>query len=200
MPENAARRLTLTREKIEESDNIDDRDRELLLTFDDRLALQQYSVQRREKLLRHCKILAGEVTRQGPDTLPDVLLADVLTDREAAEDIVRWINHTYENEETNRDYRVALRVFAKHVTDGDGIPESVEWVPSSTSRSYKPTPDPAEMLDWEDDVLPMIDATLNARDAALIAVAWDSRSVTSPTTTTGCRSRSTASKANAPSP
>lgn len=30
------------------------------------------------------------------------------------------------------------------------------------------------MLHWEDDVLPMVNATRNARDAALIAVAWDS--------------------------
>ncbi|MFD1648047.1 tyrosine-type recombinase/integrase [Haloarchaeobius litoreus] len=29
------------------------------------------------------------------------------------------------------------------------------------------------MLTWEDDVLPMIDATRNYRDAALIAIAWD---------------------------
>ena len=30
------------------------------------------------------------------------------------------------------------------------------------------------MLDWEDDVRPMINETMNARDAALLAEAWDS--------------------------
>jgi len=30
------------------------------------------------------------------------------------------------------------------------------------------------MLEWDDDVLPMIEAARNSRDAALIAVAWDS--------------------------
>jgi integrase len=176
MPENPHDRLDRLREEIETTDDIDDHDRELLLRFDDRLSLQQYSAQRREKLLRHCKILAGGVSREslGPDDTPDARLADALEDETAARTIVRWINQTYQNEETNRDYRIALRVFATHVTDGDDIPDSVAWVPSSTSRSYNPSPDPAEMLDWEADVLPMIEATLNARDAALIVVAWDS--------------------------
>jgi hypothetical protein len=47
-------------------------------------------------------------------------------------------------------------------------------VPTTTSRNYKPTPDPGDMLDWEEGVMPMMDATTNAREAALIATAWDS--------------------------
>lgn len=142
-----------------------DEARELLLEFDDQMALlkSDYGAQRREKLLRHLTIVSEEVGG----------LADALDDREAAEEIVRWINREYTNEETNKDYRIALRVFAKRVTDGTDVPESIDWVPSTTSRDYDPSPDPAEMLDWEDDVRPMLDATLNARDAALIAVAWD---------------------------
>ncbi|MFB6312114.1 MAG: tyrosine-type recombinase/integrase [Salinirussus sp.] len=103
-------------------------------------------------------------------------LADALEDREAAEEIVRWINRTYDNVETNRDYRVALRVFGRRVADenGDEPPESISWVPSGTPRTHDPSPVPADMLKWSDDVRPMIDATTNTRDAALIATAWDS--------------------------
>lgn len=101
-------------------------------------------------------------------------LTDALDSRSATENLVGWINRNYDNEEINRDYRVALRMFAKRVTDGSGIPPSLEWVPADTSLNYDSKLNPADMLRWEEDVLPMIDATLNARDAAFIAVAWDS--------------------------
>lgn len=173
------RQLDRLREQIEGGDrDVSEADAELLLAFDDRMALlpSEYGTQRREKLLRHCTIAAEA---EGTD------LAAALKDREAAETIVRWIHNEHDPEETpetNKDYRIALRMFGKRVvesgvdvpTNSDGIPESLAWIPTTTSRSYDPTPDPAEMLDWDDDVVPMIDATMNSRDAALIAVAFDS--------------------------
>ena len=174
MTNNPDRRLQLNRETIATHDDLDERDRELLQEFDKQLGLRQYSTERHLKLLRHCKTLSGVVeTAKGPDETADVSLADVLDSREAAEEMVAWINRTYDNEETNRDMRVALRVFGKLVSGDGDVPDTLDWVPSTTSRSYKPTPDAAEMLDWHDDVVPMIDAVHNTRDKALIAVAWD---------------------------
>lgn len=174
MVTNPRRQLENLHDRIETSDELDDDDREALQEFSDRLALlrSEYSTQRHEKLLRHCTIAAEEVGG----------LADALDDRDAAEELVRWLNREYTNEETNRDYRIALRMFGKRLaeidgdipTDDKGVPGSLSWIPTTTSRNYDPTPDPAEMLEWEDDILPMIDVTMNARDAALIAVAWDS--------------------------
>ncbi|ARS89945.1 tyrosine-type recombinase/integrase [Natrarchaeobaculum aegyptiacum] len=160
-------RIDNLRDRIEDSDEIAERDRELLLAFSDRLDLlaQQYSDYRHEKLLRHCTIMAEE--------LEGGTLADALEDRGPAERIVGWINRTYDNEETNRDYRSALRVFSKRVTDGDDPPESIEWVPTNTSSNYDPTPDPRNMLRWEEHVEPMIDECYNARDAAMIALQFD---------------------------
>lgn len=160
-------RIDSLRDRVEDSDEIGDRDREILLKFSDRLDLlaQQYSDYRHEKLLRHCTIIAEE--------LEDGTLVDALEDREATERIVGWINRTYENEETNRDYRSALRVFAKRVTEGEDPPESIEWIPTGTSNNYDPTPDPRNMLRWEKDVEPMIDECYNARDAAMIALQFD---------------------------
>ena len=144
-----------------------DCDRDVLLEFSDRLRLlrQEYSDHRHLKLLRHCVRMAEYAG----------CLTDALEDRDASEEIVRWINETYENQETNRDYRVALRVFGKRVVDdNDGDPPpSIAWVPSKTSRDYKPTPNPAEMLDFENDVRPMIKATTNVRQEALIALQFD---------------------------
>lgn len=154
------------RDRVRESGELSEEDRQSLLDFSDRLFLlkTEYSNYRHEKLLRHCTIMAENVGG----------LTEALTDRRAAEEIVEWINRNYENEETNRDYRSAIRVFAKRVTEGKETPDSIAWIPSGTSRNYQPAPNPTDMLHWEDDVLPMIDAALNARDKALIAVAWDS--------------------------
>lgn len=154
------------RQRIQESDDISDADRELLLAFSDRLDLlkSEYSDHRHEKLLRHCVRLAEEVGG----------LSDALEDRTVAEDLVRWINREYDNEYTNHDYRTALRMLGEHVSDEEGKPPSIEWIPSGTSNSHDPVPDPSDMLEWESDVLPMIEQSVNSRDKALIAVAFDS--------------------------
>lgn len=166
MPDPRERIERLREERIPDSEDLADGDREVLREFSDELFLRkaEYSDHRHEKLLRHCVRMAEAVGG----------LASALDDRDQAEELVRWINREYDNEETNRDYRVALRVFGKHMTEGSEPPESIEWVSGQTSRNYDPKPDPRDMLHWEDHVLPMIEATHNNRDAAMIAVAWDS--------------------------
>lgn len=125
------------------------------------------------KLLRHCVRIAENAPAD---------LSDALVDRDAAEEIVTWIHDTYdleESPETNQNYRVALRVFGRRATD-DGIaddpekpPESISWVSSTLPKDYDPAPDPNDMLEWEDDVEPMIDAAQSTRDAAAIALQMD---------------------------
>ncbi len=108
-------RVDTLRERARESDDIAPGDGDLLIEFSDRLDLlaQTYSDYRHEKLLRHCVIMA--------ERLDDGLLAEALEDQRAAERIVAWINRTYDNEETNRDYRSALRVFGKRVAGRHGV-------------------------------------------------------------------------------
>jgi integrase len=162
--------LESLRDNIETSDLISDRDRDVLLAFDDRLALlrSEYGIHRHEKLLRHLWIVARD---------SDASVADILNDREAAEDAVRWINREKTNEETNADYRVALRIFGKRVSEDDGVPDCLSWVPSTTSSNYDPKPDSRDMISRA-ELDDLIDAAQNPRDAALVAAAWDS----------GCRS------------
>lgn len=159
------KQITNLHERIQESNDISNRDKELLLAFSDEIDLlkSKYSDHRHNKLLRHCTIMAEE----GGE------LAAALEDEDAAKEILRWINRTSDNEYTNHDYRTALRVFGKRVTEGGDYPASIEWIPSGTSSSHDPVPDPADMLEWEEDILPMVDATRNSRDAALITVAFD---------------------------
>lgn len=176
MTNNAGASLGRLREQIDTAGVLAEADQEALLAFSDRLDLLQsdYSTQRHEKLLRHCAIMAGLSEEIPDEELPDGHLVDVLDDEDARDELLAWINGRYDNPDTNRDYRVALRMFGRHVTDGDEVPEILTDVPTTTSRNGPPMPDPGDMLDWHDDVLPMIKATHNSRDAALIAVAWDS--------------------------
>lgn len=165
---NPKQQIETLRDRIRDSDEISDADKEVLLEFSDRMELlkSEYTPHRHNKLLRHCTRIAENVGG----------LADALKDRDAAEEIVRWINREYENEYTNHDYRTALRVLGGRITEGDidEKPDSIAWIPSGTSNSHDPVPNPADMLEWEADVKPMIDEARNSRDAALIAVAFDS--------------------------
>ncbi|MDL5361310.1 site-specific integrase [Halalkalicoccus sp. NIPERK01] len=165
MTENPGQRIDALRERIQAGEEISSADQETLLAFSDRLRLlsSRYSDHRHEHLLRRCVRMAEEVGG----------LADALEERSAAEELVKWIHREYDNEETNRDYRGSLRVFGKRSGEDDELPESIEWIPGSTSRNYKPKPKPGEMLHWDEDVFPMIDACRYARDEAMVAVAWD---------------------------
>jgi integrase len=166
MPNDVSNQLDILTTKIKNGERGgDDTDRDLLLTFSNRLALlrEEYSDHRHLKLLRHCTRIAEHAGS----------LADALDERDAAEDLVRWIHSEYDSEETNRDYRVALRMFGKRTTDGDDIPDSLSWISTKTSRSYNPSPDPAAMLRWEDDIKSMLDGCRNARDEAAIALQFD---------------------------
>jgi len=147
--------------------DISEADRTLLLDLSDQIRLMgasKFSEHRHEFLLMRGLNIAKSVGG----------LADAMDDREAAEAIVRWINAEQTGSpETNKDYRVTLRTIGRIVTDGEDYPDSVEWVPGGYPSNYDPAPDPTEMLGWEADIQPLLDACLNSRDRALVALAWD---------------------------
>lgn len=169
-------RIETLRDRINESDRISEADREALLAFSEELDFldTRYSNYRHLKLLNHCTILAGDSRKYAPEELPDCDLVDVLDNEAAVKVVGRWIKRTFDNEETKRDYRVAVRMFGEHTTDGPNIPESIQKLSAGTPRNYNPMPDPAKMLWWDDHIKPMIDAATHLRDKAAIAVAWDS--------------------------
>ena len=61
----------------------------------------------------------------------------------------------------------------EHDEHGDDPPPSIDWVNSTLPRDYDPSPDPGDMLRWEDDVEPMLDQCRNPRDEAAIALQFD---------------------------
>jgi integrase len=169
-PKAAVERLR-TRIKNDDRDITSERDKTVLLEFSDRLKLlrETYGWHRHEKLLRHLVRISENA---------DATLADTLDDREATEAVVRWIHDEYdldETPETNQNYRVALRVFGRRATEenGDEPPQSIDWVNSTLPRDYDPSPNPGDMLQWDDDVEPMLEEARNPRDEAAIALQFD---------------------------
>lgn len=163
---NAGDRVDGLRDRLENGDRGGtDRDRELLLEFSDEMFFlrEEYGDNRHEKLLRHLTIVSENA---GP-------LEPLLDDTDAVKDTVRWIHQEYDNPETNRDYRVAIRVFGKRVTEGDEVPDSLEIVSAKTPRNYDPSPTSTDLLRWEEDVDPMIEAAANPRDKCAIALQMD---------------------------
>ncbi|MDL0145666.1 tyrosine-type recombinase/integrase [Halobacterium salinarum] len=155
----------------DDAPSISEDDAEKLLEFSRQLDLlsSKYGDYRHLKLLRHCVIIAEQVGG----------LADALESRDAAEEVVVWINRERGvpeySEETNQDYRVALRIFGKRTLKmaDDEVPDSLAWVPTGTSNSYDPSPSRSDMLDWEEAKRMAVEGTTNSRDKALITVAHE---------------------------
>jgi integrase len=100
-------------------------------------------------------------------------LADGLEDRDATKRLMGWVNQHYENAESNKTARDALRSFGEHATAGEGKPDSIAWIPTGYPSNFNRKPDPAKMFRWEDHVVPMLESCRNFRDEALIALAFD---------------------------
>lgn len=144
-----------------------------------RTGTRGWSDTRHYTVLQRLVIISWGGKKYDVENMHGTTLNAALEDKEAAGKIVDWIHATYDNEETNRDLRSALRVFGKVLTNEDPTakdaspPPSLEWIPSTTSGTYDPAPTPANMITWEEAKRMATHPETNTRDAALIAVAWD---------------------------
>lgn len=169
-------RIDALRERIRSSAHISEADKDALLTMSEEMEFldARYSDRRHLKLLQHCTLLAGDSpNKYDPEDLPDVDLVDCFEDEKAVKTVGRWIKRNYSNEETKRDYRVAVRMLGEHAGPGDEIPAPIQLLSAGTPRNYKPMPDPAKMLWWDEHIQPMIQAARHLREQAAITVSWD---------------------------
>lgn len=198
MAVDPARQIEVLRGKLEAGDRGRNKpDRTLILRFLNRMNRRQenYGDYRRIKLLRHVTRIsehtpmptlenfaeAQETEVAEVDSDGDVgvlidelgILGGALEYRAVTNAIVDWVNDTYDNQETNRDYRQATRTFGLEMYNGDHIAPSISWVSSSYPRNYDPTPSRIDILEWDDDVNPMIQAEDNDRTRAMMALAFD---------------------------
>lgn len=178
MPNASAEDVEAQRDRIREADEIGEETRESLLEASKAMGRHRstWGHSRHESVLKRLIMLAWGGTKYDP---PAASLADALEDKEAAGELVEWINERYENVESNRDMRNALRLFGKLLANDDPTekdaspPPSLDWISATVPDNYDPRPNPANMISWE-EVREMCEhPETNARDAALLAVAWD---------------------------
>ncbi|MFC7202819.1 tyrosine-type recombinase/integrase [Haloferax namakaokahaiae] len=167
MADDPAGDIETLRERIQngERDVHCDDCREKLIQYSDNVYLIPSKVgdYRHRTVLRKCTRLSEHAG----------CLAAALDDEQEARKIVRWIHQNYEKEYTNQTYRSVFRSFGKHVTPGSDEPETMAWISYSTSNDHDPTPSERDLLKWESDVQPMLEACQNPRDRALIAVQFE---------------------------
>ena len=146
--------------------SITDDEQDALLTLDRKLRARRNKI----KPITHRDYL-GLNYRLARDTEVDI--TDGFEDESVSEHVVSWIHREYPNPETNRDYRTAYKRLSTLVTDGDEPPKGMRWIATTYSSDYDRTPDPSDMIRL-DEMRILADSCHNPRDAALIALAWDS--------------------------
>lgn len=144
-----------------------------------RLMQSEIGDHRQLKLLRHVRRMAivpewptvedfeenDETESAGVSDIDDIerlleehgYLGLALEYRAAAEALVRWIHDEYENEHTNQDYRTALRSFGRYRLKREEPPETLAWIPTTTSNDFNPVPSERDLLLWREDVVPMLE-------------------------------------------
>lgn len=165
--------------EVDPEEVADDRERLLEASRIMRRHRDTWQSERHVSVLQRLIMLSWGGKKYSRDEMHDASLTETLTDKETAEEIVDWIHDRYTNEETNRDMRNALRLFGKLLTNDDPTdsdaspPPSIDWISATTPSNYKPRPNPADMISWDEVVEMCEHPGTNARDAALLAVAWD---------------------------
>jgi integrase len=166
MGQNYRASISRLRDRLRESDAISDADSQALLKYSrelDALGQAEIGDASHEKYLMRLVKMAEEVGG----------LAEALESTDAAKNLNSWINGNYQNPESNKTARDSLRSFGEHASDGQGKPESIEWVPTGYPSNFNRRPDPSKMYRWDKHVVPMLNACRNFRDEALISLAFD---------------------------
>ena len=70
---------------------------------------------------------------------------------------------------TKHDYKVTLKKFYKWLNGGEE-PSTTKWIKTTLKRQDRKLPE--DMLQ-EEEIRKMIDASVNKRDMAIIALLWD---------------------------
>ncbi|KXA96730.1 hypothetical protein AKJ37_04570 [candidate division MSBL1 archaeon SCGC-AAA259I09] len=145
---------------IRESEDLSERDKELLQEFKRDLKIDGSSDAWVHKLLTHVRMMAE---RLGGADLEGA-------GKEDLKGVVEWVQGREDiAKATKRDYREALKRFYKWLNGGEH-PERSRWINTTRKRRNRKLP---EDLLSEGDVKELLRAAKNTRDRALIAVLWE---------------------------
>lgn len=145
-------------EKVENSDQISDKNADLILDFKRDLSLDGLSAAWQQNCLSRMKVMAEtadfDFDEGGVDDLKD--LVEAIQKRDITE-------------RTVVDYKKVLKKFYKWLNDGEH-PEITDWVKTTCKTKDEPLP---ENLLTEEDVEELISHAPNNREKALISLLWE---------------------------
>lgn len=153
------RKLANTLESIRDSATIHPDNKELIQDFARDLELQGLSAAWIGKLTTHLKVIA--------EHLDDTRIEDMAKDD--IKDLVAWVQRRDIAEATIGNYKQVIKRFWRWLNDGTH-PEETAWI--NTNHGGGNGTLPKELLTRE-DVSRLLDACRNPRDAALIALLWE---------------------------
>lgn len=145
--------------RIESSDNLTDKDVEILLRYKRDMEVQGLSDSRIYKVLYQTRKLAEQLDERS--------LADAT--KEDVKDLVAWVRRRDLAESTRSDYLKMIKRFFRWQNQGE-YPAKVQWI--KTTMKQKDGKLPEKLLD-EDDVGLLIAEARNPRNRALISLMWE---------------------------
>jgi len=149
--------------RVEEAEELHDDNRELIQEYRRDLSLDGIAPATQQKYLAYLVVVGKRV---GDTRFEDM-------DKDDVKDLVAWVQSQGHAPSTVDTYKEIIRQFWSWLYDKDAkgeYPEQVAWIKVDTKRSSGKLP--SDLL-TKDDVEAQIDACHNARDAALIALLYE---------------------------
>jgi len=141
--------------------NQNEKNKQLLTNFIKHLAAKDISPSRQLKYFYNLKTLINKFNKPFNETT-----------KKDIEEIVIWINNSYENFWTKRDFKIELKIFIRWIREEEGFeflkheyPKEVRWI--STGKKSNQRKLPKEMLS-SDEIKELANHTNNLRDRAFI--------------------------------
>jgi len=155
-------KVTDTSENIQASDEIRDRNKELIREYQRDQTLNGLTDATLSRNLSRLKIMAEHVDEPFDEM-----------DKDAVKNLVEWIHSRDYTEETVYTYKNVIRSFWKWMnpTDDGDVPTEVAWITMNPPNGNGATL-PKDLL-TKDDIEAQIDAAKNPRDKALISLLYE---------------------------
>jgi len=147
-----------TLNRIRESDEIINENKELLQEYRRDRVLEGLSDATLERDLSKLKVVAEQAEKPFDEM-----------DKDDVKGLVAWVHREYDNDSTQDTYKKAIRNLFKILNDGEHPDESV-WIELSNNGGSNKLP--SDLLAKE-DIEAQIDACKNPRDAALVALLYE---------------------------
>lgn len=151
-------------------DEIDDRDREVLLEFYEEIK----RINVKESRFAEDRILTLLDTMLLTSKHVDVPLRQTLVDgddgQDAVDAVTDWMDEHYGKNSLDTRFS-CVKIFGELMTPGDEQPERFDEITLNNGPA-DPTPQASNLLRWEEEVLTIIQYQDNERDEAIVATCW----------------------------